>query len=122
MPAQGLCHRAQRAAEVVQGGVGLGKLGGEHADVLDDGRVTGRRALDHVGKHAHHVLVEHKVLRFGEGLGEEAVGLLAHGNSGRSGEKAGILSKWPARPNRHCTTSWQSMLCAGATSVCQGCW
>ena len=77
----------------------LGELRGEHAEVLDDGRVAGHRALDHVRKDLGHVLVEDEVRHLVQGLGEESVGLLFHG--GRfTAEKAGILAERGARGNR----------------------
>ena len=99
MAAQGLGHGAERASEVVQGAVRLGELRGEHAKVLDDGRVARHRALDHVRKDLGHVLVEDEVRHLVQGLGEESVGLLFHG--GRfTAEKAGILAKSGRQPNR----------------------
>ena len=59
--------------------MGLGKLSGQHADILDNGRVARHRALDHVGEDPHHVLVEDEVGHLIQGLGKEAVGLLFHG-------------------------------------------
>ncbi len=65
MPAQRLGHRTQRAAEVVQAGIRLSELCGDHADILNDRRVTRYRTLDHVGEHPCHVLVEDEVLDTG---------------------------------------------------------
>ncbi|MNJ36848.1 hypothetical protein D3C77_316530 [compost metagenome] len=70
MPAQGLGDRAERAAQVVERRVRLGELGGEHAEVLDNGRVTGHRALDHVREHPHHIFVEGEVGHLAKRLGE----------------------------------------------------
>lgn len=73
--------------------MGLGKLRGQHAEVLDNGRIPRHRAFDHVGKHPHYILVKGEVRHLGQGLGEQAIGFLAHGCSGDVGGKAGILAK-----------------------------
>ncbi|MNH25680.1 hypothetical protein D3C79_856960 [compost metagenome] len=79
MAAQRLGNGTQRRTQVVQRGMRLGEARGQHAEVLDDGRVARYRALDHVREHAHHVFVEDKVGHLLQGLGEKAVGLFAHG-------------------------------------------
>jgi len=68
--AQRLGDRAEGGPQVVQHTVGLGELRGEHAEVFDDGRITGHRALDHVREHPHHVFVKGEVRHLGQGLGE----------------------------------------------------
>ncbi|MCY1180838.1 hypothetical protein D9M73_213100 [compost metagenome] len=70
MAAQRLADRAQRAAEVIQRAVRLGELAGDHAEVLDDSRIAGHRALDHVREHPHHVFVEGEVGHLAKWLGE----------------------------------------------------
>ena len=92
MPAQGLGHRAEGAAQVIQHAVRLGELGGEHAEVFDDGRVARHRTLDHVRKHAHHVFVKGEVGDLRVWSGEEAVGFVLH-RGVPGGRKAGILAK-----------------------------
>ncbi|MCY1251569.1 hypothetical protein D9M72_653470 [compost metagenome] len=90
MSTQRLGHCAQGRTEVVEHAARLGELRGEHTEILDDGRVTRHRALDHVREHPHHVLIEGEVRHLGQRLGEKAIGFFAHGGSGGVDEKAGI--------------------------------
>ncbi|MCY1308791.1 hypothetical protein D9M70_588270 [compost metagenome] len=98
MAAQGLGHRTEGAAEVIEHAVRLGEAGAEQADVLDDGRVARRGALDHVRENAHHVFIEGEVGNMRLRLGKDTV-WLAHamwpryGGAGvRRDEQAGVKS------------------------------
>ncbi|MCY1185892.1 hypothetical protein D9M71_602490 [compost metagenome] len=83
MATQRLGNGAQRCAQIVQCGAWLGEPGGQNPEVLDNGWVTGHRALDHVREHTYDVFVEDEVGHLLQGLGEKAVGLFAHGESRR---------------------------------------
>ncbi len=88
---QRLGHRAQRATEIIEVSAGLSELCRQHADVLDDGGVARYRPLDHVGKHPRHVFIEDEILVLGEGLGEQAVWVVAHGGVWAGGKTGAAL-------------------------------
>ncbi|MCY1431228.1 hypothetical protein D9M71_471910 [compost metagenome] len=115
MAAQRLGDGAQRRAQVVQRGVCLGEARGHHAEVFDDGWVTGHRALDHVREHTHHILVEGEIRYLPQRLGKQAVGRLAHGGLEVEKLQKRILSK--GQVSRYGSVSKAVEICQSQVSI-----